>query len=140
MSYVLVVDDDPDAREVLGEYLRRVGYDAYCVPGGNEAIHSVIDRRPDAVVLDLYMPRMDGRDFLQVVRSYVGLQHLPVVVWTAFPDSPLVKHVQAMGVTRVLIKGKDPLNEIDAALQWAMGPMGGGPAAGGERFHFPGPR
>lgn len=120
MAKILVVDDDAKACEILVELLKRSGHDATCVPNGREALIRVMTETPDVVVLDLAMPEMDGPSFLEVVRSYLRLQSLPVVVLTGLVDSPMVDRAQALKVNSVLNKGKatpdEILRDIEAAL------------------------
>lgn len=117
MSYLLLVDDDPDGREPLGRLLEHAGYEVVCAKDGRAALQSIMSRVPDVIILDLFMPKMDGVKFLEVLRSYLRLQSLRVVVLTAFPESPLVKHARALGVTRVLAKSKVTFRQIDEAIK-----------------------
>jgi CheY-like chemotaxis protein len=122
MPYVLVVDDNADARELLCAYLRRLGYAVDYADSGNAAIHSVTERLPDALVLDLFMPEMDGIEVLKLLRSYVRLHDLPVVIWTAYPNSPLVQRARDLGVEDVVTKGRADLSEIKSALAHLIWP------------------
>ena len=116
MAYVLVVDDGVDVREALCESLRRAGHEVGCVEDGREALRTILDRTPDIVVLDLFMPGMDGGGLLEVLRSYLRLQHLPVVVLTGLPDSPMVDRARHLHVNAILVKGKATMSEIVAAV------------------------
>jgi CheY-like chemotaxis protein len=71
------------------------------------------------------MPEMDGTSFLEVVRSYLRLQTLPVVVLTALQDSPMVQKAQHLMVNAVLIKGKASLEDIRRAVEEAVSRMPG---------------
>jgi CheY-like chemotaxis protein len=115
--YVLLVDDDLDGREPLGRLLEHAGYEVTCASDGRLALNAILSRIPDVIILDLFMPRMDGVKLLEVMRSYLRLQTLHVVVLTAFPESPLVKQAKALGVTRILHKSKTTFKEIDAAIK-----------------------
>ncbi|HEV2296114.1 MAG TPA: hypothetical protein VGR35_19875, partial [Tepidisphaeraceae bacterium] len=55
MSYLLVVDDDLDSRDVLCRFLIRAGHECVAVPNGSEAMESILARMPDLIVLDLLM-------------------------------------------------------------------------------------
>jgi CheY-like chemotaxis protein len=81
----------------------------------------VLSREPDVVLLDLVMPEMDGPTFLEVIRSYLRLQALPVVVLTAFSDSPLLERVEALQVDSILLKGKATTEDIQHAIERAAG-------------------
>jgi CheY-like chemotaxis protein len=120
MAYILVVDDAGDAREVVCESLRKAGYEVECAPDGREALASVIRRTPDVIVLDLFMPEMDGAGLLEVMRSYLRLQRLPVVVLTGVPDSPMIDRVRHLHVNAILVKGKATMSEIAAAVGRAV--------------------
>ena len=61
---VLVVDDDPEVRAALGEYLRSEGFEVLEAENGLEALVHVKRARPRAVVLDLMMPRLGGLEAL----------------------------------------------------------------------------
>jgi CheY-like chemotaxis protein len=117
MSYVLLVDDDADGREPLGRLLEHAGHEVKCAKDGQAALQSIMHRMPDVIVLDLFMPAMDGVKFLEIMRSYVRLQTLRVVVLTAFPESPLVRQAKALGVTRILAKSQVTFEQIHKAIK-----------------------
>lgn len=119
MTKILIVDDDADARESLAVILRAKGHAATCVPNGREALAVVLADLPDVVVLDLVMPEMDGPSFLEVVRSYLRIQSLPVVVLTGMGDSPMVDRARALKVNDILAKGKASTDDIVKAVEEA---------------------
>src|SRR4051812_35619962 len=102
MAHILVVDDDADGRDALCAYLLKKGYTSECVPSGREALSAILARTPDLLVLDLLMPGMNGTALLEVVRSYLRLQSLPVIVLTGLPDSPMVEQVRQLKVNSIL--------------------------------------
>jgi CheY-like chemotaxis protein len=120
MAKILVVDDSEDYRIVLAMHLERAGHVVTGLPNGKEALVHVIAQTPDAVVLDLLMPEMDGPSFLEVVRSYLRLHALPVVVLTGLPESPMVEHARFLKVNSILTKGKASLDDIESAVKEAL--------------------
>ena len=106
MAKILIVDDEADTRESLEVLLRDAGHTVMCVPNGREALSNVLADVPDVILLDLLMPEMDGPSFLEVVRSYLRIQSLPVVVLTALSDSPMIDRTRALKVNAILVKGK----------------------------------
>jgi len=80
---VLVVDDDAVTRTMLGEYLRGVGLEVVQASNGLQALEAIRMDAPDAVVLDLLMPVMDGMAFLDRLRANPSHVGLPVLVLTA---------------------------------------------------------
>jgi CheY-like chemotaxis protein len=117
MASLLIVDDDPDGLEALCTYLRKTGHEVQCVPNGKHALAAVIARTPDLVILDLFMPEMDGANFLEIIRSYLRLQSLPVIIMTGLPDSPMVDRARHLKVNTILVKGKATLDEIAEAVR-----------------------
>jgi CheY-like chemotaxis protein len=116
MAYVLVVDDELDAREPLCQFLVKSGHAAECVPNGREALASILARLPDVIVLDLLLPEMDGVDLLSVIRSYLRLRALPVIVWTALSEGPMIERAERMKVAEILIKTQTTFPDILAAI------------------------
>lgn len=120
MANILIVDDNEDARDALCRFIESSGHKVMCVPDGKEALVQVIANAPDVVLLDLVMPEMDGPSFLEVVRSYLRLQTLPVVILTALDQSPMIDRAQALKVNSVLLKGKATSQDILKALEEAI--------------------
>ena len=77
---VLVCEDDASIRAVLGETLRVNGYRAVLAAGGEEAVELAIKQRPDAVLLDLLMPGMDGWQTARALKDVPSLRGVPIVV------------------------------------------------------------
>jgi two-component system response regulator ResD len=80
---ILIVDDEPMVRETIAQVLRDEGYTVEVADDGRDALIKLDAHRPDAVLLDLMMPGMNGRQFLTELRQQRGDHELPVVVMTA---------------------------------------------------------
>ena len=80
---VLVVDDDVSVLKTLEVCLREQGYEPICMLHGSRALEAVERHRPQAVVLDLIMPTMDGFQFLAHLRASAAGRYLPVIIFTS---------------------------------------------------------
>jgi signal transduction histidine kinase/DNA-binding response OmpR family regulator len=113
-SPVLVVDDDPAAREMLRRLVESEGLAVVEAENGVAALGRVAERRPLLVLLDLMMPVMDGFTFLEALRARDGYDELPVVVVTAMELSREDRARLNGHVSQILGKGgfrKDKLLE-----------------------------
>ncbi len=83
---ILVVDDDTDLRESLGDVLRDEGYEVTLAANGQEALDLLPGlERPCAVVLDIAMPVMSGTEFYRAMSAMPALADIPVAVLTCDP-------------------------------------------------------
>jgi DNA-binding response OmpR family regulator len=80
MSTVLVVEDEPRIAEIAGDYLRRAGFAVIVSGNGLSALELARTRKPDLIVLDLGLPRLDGIDVARTLRRE---SHVPIVMLTA---------------------------------------------------------
>src|ERR1700690_826926 len=80
---ILVVDDEPDALEVLGFKLRQAGYTPIFAKDGTRAIAVARDERPDLVVLDLMLPEVDGLEVCKILRRDPSTAAMPILMLTA---------------------------------------------------------
>jgi CheY-like chemotaxis protein len=115
---VLLVDDSRIGRENAARILSAAGYQTIGVEDGWEAWELLGERRFDAVVTDLEMPRMDGYELIARIRSEPTLRGLPVLVYSARNSSAARDRALAAGASTVLPKapGKRGLPEALRAL------------------------
>jgi len=81
-SHILIADDNADMREYVQRILRD-RYEVTAVADGEAALKSALERRPDLIVSDVMMPRMDGFGLVQTVRGNDSLKHIPVILLSA---------------------------------------------------------
>ena len=80
---ILVVDDDPSIVKVVRGYLEQSGYQVLSAADGETALHMLRRERPDLLVLDLMLPKRDGREITRLVRADQTLAALPIIMLTA---------------------------------------------------------
>jgi CheY-like chemotaxis protein len=81
---ILIVDDDPDIRDALGECLRYEGYSVHSAADGRDALDRLeYGLKPDLILLDLMMPVLNGFDVLAALRKRPDWSSIPVVVVSA---------------------------------------------------------
>ncbi|MFP4368771.1 MAG: PleD family two-component system response regulator [Candidatus Kapaibacterium sp.] len=84
--FILVVDDNKITTKLLRRYLEANGYEAKEAYDGIDCLEKVTERHPDAVVLDVMMPRMDGYETVKRLKDDESTKHIPVVIVTALND------------------------------------------------------
>jgi CheY-like chemotaxis protein len=110
---VLVVDDEPEVRHVLLEFLSSRGYDVTAASGGAEAVALVETIKPDLVLLDVAMPDMDG---VETLKRIVAIEPaLAVIMVTANADISITSKLLALGAVDYVPKPFD-LDYLDQAV------------------------
>ena len=105
---ILVVDDNDSSRSLLAHQLNRQGHTVGAAPSGREALKMVRASRPDLMLLDLFMPDMNGFEVLREMRADEGLRTVPVIIITGLSDrNAAVKCIEA-GAFDILIKPVNP--------------------------------
>lgn len=106
MPTVLIVEDDPDMREIERATLGSAGYEVLLAGDGAEGLARLEDRRPCVILLDLMMPRMDGLTFLAERQRRQLADDVPVVcVSAAGPE--MVAHAIRLGARECIHKPAD---------------------------------
>ena len=82
MAKILVVDDEPDAVDLVEFNLKSAGYEVVTAADGAEALKKAKAHSPDLILLDLNLPRKNGREVLGEIKKHSRLQVIPVVVFT----------------------------------------------------------
>lgn len=122
MPSILVADDDKDGCEVVARYLRQHGYRVSCASDGQEALTVLLASRPDLLLLDLRMPKMDGIALLEVVRSYLRWHALPVIVLTGNCDDFATARISQLGVRHVFQKANYELDKLLSTVRKLVPP------------------
>jgi CheY-like chemotaxis protein len=105
---VLICDDDPVILRLLQVNLEIEGYDVISAHHGEEAVQLALSERPDLVVLDIMMPRMDGYEACQQIKSHDATRDIPIVFLSAKAQQSDIDMGTSFGVTQYLTKPFDP--------------------------------
>lgn len=101
---ILIVDDDPHILKSLKMYLEMEDFMVTAASGGTEALNSLRNPRPDLVVLDVMMPRVDGFQVLEMIRGNPETRSIPVVMLTAKGQDADVLRGHGGGVAAYMTK------------------------------------
>jgi len=113
---ILIAEDDAEARLILTKYLASKGYEILEASDGHQALEAFHSYQPDAILLDLMMPRLDGWEVLSAVRAQ---RPTPVLVITARDATDDVVKALKMGADDYIVK-PFKLREVEARLEAAL--------------------
>jgi len=117
MQRVLIVDDHQEIRLIYSHLLRNAGYQVDCAINGREALAALDRNAPDLILLDVFMPIMNGAEFLEHLKQDPRHNALPVLLFSAVSDSPEVIYAMKLGVAQFIRKGDFGLNELLGIVQ-----------------------
>jgi CheY-like chemotaxis protein len=121
---ILIVDDEDDIREVAQMSLEMVaGWEVIPARSGDEGVRLATEHRPDAILLDVMMPGMDGPATARLLREAPETAAIPVILLTAKVQPADRRRLEGLGVEGVLAKPFDPMelaNQVSALLGWAV--------------------
>src|SRR6204780_5522791 len=119
---VLIIDDEEDIREVAALSLETVaGWQVYMANSGAQGLARAGEHQPDAILLDVMMPGMDGPTTFRELRKNPATAKIPVLLLTAKVQSNDQRRFADLGVQAILFKPFDPLtlsNQIEKILGW----------------------
>jgi CheY-like chemotaxis protein len=123
MRRILIIDDEEDIREVAALSLESVaGWQVTTASSGPEGIRAALSDRPDAILMDVMMPAMDGPTTFREMQKNPALAQIPVVLLTAKVQGVDQRRFAGLGVAGVLFKPFDPLTlaeQMAATLGWS---------------------
>lgn len=116
---LLVVDDDPDIRELIAINFLAEGFDVLTAAGGHEAEDVIRSERPDVVILDIMMPDRDGLEVLEAVRNDPATCEINVVLLTARSTNDDILEGWRSGPDCYMTKPFDP-DELVRYIQYLL--------------------
>lgn len=111
---ILVVDDSVSVRTVVARLMQRQGWQVRTAKDGIEAIERVHTRKPDLIILDVEMPRMNGYEFMSSLRAQDAFKETPVIMLTSRASAKHREKAEALGVNGFMTKPYE--NEAFVAL------------------------
>lgn len=122
MHRVLIIDDDADIREVAALSLEAtVGWTIYTASSGKNGIEAAFRDKPEAILMDVMMPEMDGPTTFRHLQADERTRGIPVILLTAKVQGVDQRRFAGLGVAAVLFKPFDPLaiaGQISEILGW----------------------
>ena len=119
---ILIVDDEDDIREVAGMSLGAVGgFEVITASSGAEGVERARAESPDAILLDVMMPGMDGPTTFAALREDPDTREIPVILLTAKVQASDRQRFAELGVAAVMTKPFDPMElpgRVADALGW----------------------
>lgn len=123
MRKILIIDDEDDIREVAQLSLESVaGWEVIAASSGAQGLARAAEFMPDAILLDVMMPGMDGPTTFRELRKNPATSHIPVLLLTAKVQNSDQRRFADLGVEAVLFKPFDPLTlsaQISVVLGWS---------------------
>lgn len=107
---ILIVDDEVDFLNIIKMRLEKNKYDVITAVNGREALEKLENDSPDAVLLDILMPKLDGLQTLKKIRK--KNKDLPVYIITAFSNEERFKLARKLGASGFIVKTSDLQKEI----------------------------
>ncbi|HLO48395.1 MAG TPA: response regulator [Kamptonema sp.] len=121
---ILIIDDEDDIREVAQLSLEMMGgWQVLTACSGSEGLAKALADPPDAILLDVMMPTLDGLATFQLLRSRIPTQGIPVILLTAKVHSADQRRFAELGVSGVITKPFEPIHlatQVAQALGWIL--------------------
>lgn len=109
---ILFVEDEPTLQKALVEVLTQEGFKVLSALDGEEGLKLIKQEKPDMVLLDLILPKMDGFEVLKEMKEEKDLKDIPVIVLTNLEGMGDVEKALNLGATTYLVKANYELDDV----------------------------
>lgn len=112
MAKIIIVEDDKFLVRVYKLKLEQAGHSVIFLESGSDVINNVISEKPDALILDLALPGVDGFELIREIRSNAEIKDLPIVVLSALKVEKDMKEAMDLGATSYLTKSEVEIKHV----------------------------
>lgn len=120
---VLYVEDEKDLRVPISQMLEILGYEVDCAVNGAEGVEKAESWRPDFILMDIRMPKVDGLEATRRLRSNPNTKQIPIFILSAYDDAKTRASCREVGADGFLAKPAD-IEKIDATIRRTLGMVG----------------
>ena len=103
LKKILIIDDEPGWVELLKNRLER-DYRVFTASDGDDGIRIAMNEKPDLILCDVMMPRVDGYRVIHELKKYFGTSHIPILLLTAVQHTQSIFKAQALGAADYVTK------------------------------------
>lgn len=118
---ILLVDDDLTLREMYEERLKAEGFEIIQAVNGEEAMQKARESKPNVILLDIMMPKVNGFDVLKELKANADLKDIPVIILTALIQDVDRDQGKKLGAVDYIIKSETMPGEVIAKIKSALG-------------------
>lgn len=101
---ILIVDDEPELVKATVIRFKAVGYDILSAPDGQEGVDMTKKHKPDLILLDIIMPKMDGYEVCKKLKADPETKEIPIIIFTASQQRELEKKCVEAGAEGIIMK------------------------------------
>ena len=120
---ILVVEDQPDNRQIIRDMLAPTDYEITEVESGEEALTAVAKQRPDLILMDIQLPIMDGYTATRKIKADPAMQSIPIIAVTSYALSGEEKKARAAGCDDYVPKPFSPPQLLAKIRQYLQEPL-----------------
>ena len=126
---ILIVEDEEILLTALSEELKQEGFQVVGAKDGMEGVETAKSEKPDLILLDLVMPRLDGIGALKEMKASDEIKDIPVVILTNLSDYDKISDALSLGAMDYLVKANYRLEELVNKIKTVLERKGATPAA-----------
>ena len=112
MAKILVVEDEPSLQKAMVDVLNINGYETVGAGDGEEGLAMARSLKPDLILLDIILPKMNGFEVLKAIKADETIKHIPVIVLTNLEGSTDIEQALSLGAMTYLVKTNYELDDI----------------------------
>ncbi len=121
MKRILMVEDDDALADVYMQRFQAEGFEVHRVNNGEDALAKAIEYKPDLVLLDVMMPKVNGFDVLDIFRNTPETANLKVIMLTALSQDSDKQRAESLGVDEYLVKSQVEIADIVGRIRYHLG-------------------
>ena len=106
MQKVLIIDDETGILKMYQEYLKTSGFEVITASNGQEGLKVAKENKPDVILLDIIMPKLNGLDVLKTIKSDPDIKNTPVYLLTNLPEECSGDKAKELGAAGYLVKAQ----------------------------------
>ena len=118
---VLLVEDDTSLSSVYRARLELEGFDVREVHDGEDALTATLEYKPDIILLDAMMPKINGFDVLDILRNTSETANVRVIMLTALSQAKDKERAESLGVDEYMVKSQVVISDVVARVKYHLG-------------------
>ncbi len=118
---LLIIEDDPLIVKIYSTRLKADGFEVFSAENGEDGIALIEEKKPDVIVLDVMMPRVDGFGVLEAIARQKDSKKIPVLVYSNLASEEEIARAKAMGATEFIVKADISPTEMVTKIKGYLG-------------------